>query len=535
MARAAGWSSQRANECRCVKKWRLPVYLGEGVVLCTMRSSQDGRLVAAVKVGSAVYPADPPYDPSRAYPEYPFGSVGGENVVYAGVREVLRQLALDVDNYGDATWNPLAGLVRPGDKVVVKPNFLWHAHKYHRDEWQQVITHGSVIRAVVDYVLIALRGRGEVCIMDGPQLDADWNGILDRSGVGKVCEWYRQRSPVPVSLLDLRDTWEDVRGDVLYCRSSLPGDPLGSVEVNLGARSRFVDHGGSGRYYGASYDQAETNFHHSAGRHEYRISRTAAAADVFINLPKMKTHKKVGVTLCLKNLVGINTGRNWLPHHTDGDPSSGGDQFPVASIRSRSERWGVRNLERLTLRWPRLFAPVYRGAKLICTPIWGHTSDTIRTGNWHGNDTAWRMVQDINRCLLYSDDTGFPHASPKRYFAVVDGIVAGDNEGPAAPDRCETGVLVAGLNPVAVDCATTRLMGFDPMRIAMLREAFAPSGLPLAPFCYQDIEVASNWPEWRGKLVELRGDCTYHFKPHQGWRSAIEWTDAGPAPGLHDP
>lgn len=442
-------------------------------------------------------------------------------------------LGLDRARFGSPDWNPLGEIVRPGNKVIIKPNFLWHAHKYHRDEWQQVITHGSVVRAVIDYVLLALQGRGEVWITDGPQLDADWNEILRRTGVGQVCEWLASQSSVPVRLLDLRDEWEDVRGEVLYGTTRLPGDPAGGLEVNLGSRSRFVGHRGAGRYYGATYDQAETNFHHSDGRHNYRISRTVGSADVFINLPKMKTHKKVGVTLSLKNLVGINTGRNWLPHHTDGDPSNGGDQFPVASVRSKSERWGIRNLERLTLRHPRLFAPVFRLAKTVATPLFGHTKETIRTGNWHGNDTCWRMVQDINRCLLYSDGHSFPTAQSKRYFSLVDGVVAGDNEGPAAPDHFEAGVLVAGFNPVAVDCVTARLMGFDPMRIPMLREAFAPSELPLASFSYPEIAIASNRPEWRGNITALSDQATYHFKSHFAWRGQIEWREASALASRH--
>lgn len=55
-------------------------------------------------------------------------------------------------------------------------------------------------------------------------------------------------------------------------------------------------------------------------------------ADVFINLPKMKVHKKTGVTLSLKNLVGINADKNWLPHYSGGSPRNGGDQFSNINI-----------------------------------------------------------------------------------------------------------------------------------------------------------------------------------------------------------
>lgn len=482
-----------------------------------------GPATAACKLASTKYAAAPPFHPGAKYPEISNTQVGPPNHVFEGIRQLLHVLELDAQRYGTPEWNPLGAIIRPGDKVVLKPNFLSHAHRYDREQWEQVITHGSVIRAVVDYVLIALQGRGEVWIADGPQLDSNWDLILQRTGMADVMQWYRQSSKVPVKLVDLRDSWEDVRGDVLYGTKQLPGDPAGAVEVDLANRSRFTGHNGSGRYYGANYDRAETNHHHTGGRHEYRISKTVATADVFINLPKMKTHKKVGVTLCLKNLVGINSGRNWLPHHTDGDAASGGDQFPERSLRNRSERWGIRNLERLTQTNPKVFAPFYRFAKRICTPIWGHTNQAIRSGNWHGNDTCWRMVHDINRCTLYSDGTAFPTARPKRFFAIVDGIVAGEGDGPAAPNRLEVGVLVAGFNPVAVDCVATRLMGFDPMRVATLREAFAPADLPLAPFSYADISIKSNLREWTATITDLKDEDTLHFKPHFGWRGKIEW------------
>ena len=53
-------------------------------------------------------------------------------------------------------------------------------------------------------------------------------------------------------------------------------------------------------------------------------------ADVVINLPKLKTHKKTGVTISLKNMVGINGYRNCLPHHTIGTPDASGDEFAAA-------------------------------------------------------------------------------------------------------------------------------------------------------------------------------------------------------------
>jgi uncharacterized protein (DUF362 family) len=105
--------------------------------------------------------------------------------------------------------------------------------------------------------------------------------------------------------------------------------------VALNLASEFVGYSGLGHLYGASYDMEETNTRHAGTRHEYLLCRTPMEADVFINLPKLKTHKKVGVTCALKNLVGINANKNWLPHHTEGTPEQGGDQFPAGTVKAR--------------------------------------------------------------------------------------------------------------------------------------------------------------------------------------------------------
>jgi len=426
---------------------------------------------------------------------------------------------------------------------MLKPNFLAEGHGIRRAEWEQVITHGSLVRAVLDYVLLALDGHGAVSVADGPQYDSDWDLILARTGTREVVEYCRSVGSVPIELIDLREYKQEVRGDVIQHRVQLPSDPRGGIVTDLGAASAFVGHGGAGRYYGSDYDQAETNRHHSDGRHEYRLSATATEADVFINLPKLKTHKKVGVTLCLKNLVGINVGRNWLPHHTDGDPGSGGDQFRDGSLKGAAERALVRRLQRGALH-SRLVALLYAAAKAIGKPFFGRTARVTRHGNWAGNDTAWRMVLDINRCLLYSGAGEFPRPAAKGYFAFVDGVIGGDGDGPACPDPVASGAIVAGGNPAAVDAVCTRLMGFDPMRLPQLRGAFAPHSLPLARFGLEDVTVVSNEAAWQGRLVEMRH--TFQFKPHFGWVDAIEASgrsqergvvsaaaDSPPAPHLH--
>ena len=105
------------------------------------------------------YPSEPPFHPDTAYREYR-GALGPRNPVYAAVRDTLRLMKLDPENEETDRWNPLKTVVFPEDRVVLKPNLLSHRHKDRHGDLECVITHGSVIRAVLDYVMLALKGRG---------------------------------------------------------------------------------------------------------------------------------------------------------------------------------------------------------------------------------------------------------------------------------------------------------------------------------------------------------------------------------------
>ena len=66
----------------------------------------------------------------------------------------------------------------------------------------------------------------------------------------------------------------------------------------------------------------------------------------------------------------------------------------------------------------RMFVPVKKLGRLY----FGDTQTVVRSGNWHGNDTCWRMVLDLNKCLFLFDGAGARRKEPLRYLAVVDGI-----------------------------------------------------------------------------------------------------------------
>jgi uncharacterized protein (DUF362 family) len=412
--------------------------------------------------------------------------------------------------------------IRPGDRVVLKPNWVKEHDERQPgpDAWTHVVTHPTVIEAVVRWVAEKLAGRGSITICDAPQTDSSFTALRTYCGLDDVLARCRAEFPGPtIDLLDLRpEEWRAVDG-VVVGKTKLLGDPLGSTHIHLNAASEFVGYHGQGRLYGASYDMAETNDRHAGDRHEYLLCRTPMDADVFINLPKLKTHKKVGLTCALKNLVGINANKNWLPHHTEGTPEQGGDQFPKATAKARLEHSWMGTAKRWLKDRPglsRLFVPVKKAGRLV----FGDTQRVVRSGNWYGNDTCWRMVLDLNKCLFFFDGLGQVRTKPLRYLAVVDGIVGGEGSGPMSPDPRGCGLVIAGTHPVAVDCVAATLMGFDWTKIPLLQHSFEMKSLNFTPFGPDAIEVTSDKTAWNNRVDQL--EDAFDFKPHFGWTGAIE-------------
>jgi hypothetical protein len=267
--------------------------------------------------------------------------------------------------------------------------------------------------------------------------------------------------------------------------------------------------------------------------HRYAVSGTVLNADVVISVPKLKVHKKVGVTLNVKGLVGINTNKNYLVHYRLGSPSRGGDQLP--DHIPRGDRLLVRTqrmlYDRLLARRSPAADRVYHGLRWAyrsaVKPFLRFTPGTLQVdgGNWHGNDTAWRMALDLLRVFVFGGRDGRLHDTPqRRMFCVVDGIVGGQGDGPLRPDRAEAGCLVGGIHPLAVDLVAARLMGFDPGTIRTLAVGSSRGeeyGLPdpgAVRLRLSDGQVleGEEWrsPEWASPIPA--------FRPHPGWTGRVE-------------
>jgi uncharacterized protein (DUF362 family) len=360
------------------------------------------------------------------------------NAIYAAVWELLQ---------------PLNGTIKPGQTIVLKPNLVAHRNRGGGDLYA-VITHPSIIQGVADYCYAALQGRGRIIIADAPQYDCDWSKLMDATGLSQVADLYGG----VMELLDLRSYWS--RGRHLASQlEPLPGDPLGTVWVDLGKESAFADMS-TDRMVGACYWRDELKTYHSDGRHEYALSRTVLEADLVISLPKMKVHKKTGVTLNAKNLVGICTNKNTLPHYRLGPPREGGDQYPDMLLLPMER--ALIGLERWM--YDHLLAPKKRTLEYLHRAIyWLHNHTTRRigfkvdeskraldAGNWYGNDTAWRMVADVQ--------AAFDRERKGRTFSIIDGVIGGEGNGPLAPDAIQSGVLIGGEDFAAVDRTAGQLM-----------------------------------------------------------------------------
>jgi uncharacterized protein (DUF362 family) len=437
----------------------------------------------------------------------------------AAVEAAVRELLAGV--LGSSIENPLTGFVEEGNTVLIKPNMIRESH-LSNPSWEQVITHGTVIRAVVDLCHTALNGTGRIVIGDGPQNDADFGAIRRVLGLDQLRDHYERERGYPIDVYDFRvEKWVRGADGVTTDKIALPGDPRGFVEFDLGDRSEFTE---DRDYYGADADFRETQRYHSGGVNKYLLSRTPLQADVLINLPKLKTHKKAGVTLSLKNLVGVHGHRNYLPHHVMGTPRRGGDEYPDASLMNEIQGLATRMLKATLARQGGKGGPLARVIKRLGYRFFGSTEEVVRSGNWHGNDTTWRMVLDLNKILFYGDPEGAlsDTMATRKYLTVVDGIVGGQGNGPLAPDPKPFGLLIGGVNPVAVDCVCATLMGFDVGKIPKLRNAFSMGALPLVSFAREDIEVRSNREELNQPLHQIGGEHVARFEPHFGWKGHIE-------------
>jgi uncharacterized protein (DUF362 family) len=470
------------------------------------------------------YCSDFPFSPSENYPEYPFSDYSGsENPVYKSMRNHLRNLGLDAARYNSMEWNPFGEFDLRGKKIVIKPNLVIHTHKMGEDIWS-IITHPSLIRVMLDYIYIATEGNCEVIIGDSPVQVADFERLVEICQLNKLCSYFHDKG-LNIGIKDFRLSRAlcDEKGRIKTIIQS--GDSNECCPVNLGSGSTFCDIDSSYKHYRvADYDRREMLKHHYPGHHEYLISRSVLESDFFINLPKVKTHLRAGVTLSLKNLVGINCSKDRLPHHRQGAKSKNSDEyekfylFQWLEILLEEHAWFYKNafLKRTILFLAKVFGKTHRIIR-NCLNQKFYTE-----GSWHGNDTVWRMCLDMNKIMFYSDDKGQmnPKKVDRKYLTILDGIIGGEKEGPLSPTPINSGFTVGAFNPAVSDSVTAVLMGLDPEKIPIIKNSFFKGDWSICDKNPEDITIRSTKKELNGTPRDI-GIFT-QFEPSSGWKGQIE-------------
>jgi len=485
----------------------------------------------------ARYPSYPPFHPSIRYPEYPFTDIASEvNEVYDGTRQLLVLSRLDHEHYGTPEWNPLSVFIKPGMTVLLKPNLVFQGPANNKILVQTLVTHGSVVRAMADYCILALKGRGHIILGDAPLQSGVFEEIVRMSGINSTMDFYkssggsRATKGITLEMNDFRTEamrFQRSRSGVVTSKEiyKLPGDPNGYRVVNLGSRSCLHPiRDDFRRFRVTDYNPHLMKYAHNLADNKYLIANSVLQADVVIELPKIKTHRKAGITGCLKNNIGINGHKDWLPHHRTGSKAEGGDEYlhknAIKKIITMINDFEDVFLQGNKARHINVFTSI---AQLLLLRVQGYLQkDPYSEGSWYGNDTLWRTILDLNKILLYADKSGRVRDVPqRRRLYLCDAIFAGEGEGPLEPSPRREGLMLFGQDPVMVDLAVAEIMGFDYRKIPSIRRAFKQDDLPITNYQPSNMQVVSNAGEWNDKGIKgLPGRRC--FTPTRSWQNHIE-------------
>lgn len=420
--------------------------------------------------------------------------------------------------------NLIAGLieknihVNQGEKVFIKPNWVIDPIKGKEDRWAATTTNVAMIDAVLKVLNSKLGGKGHIIIGDSPMGRTNIKKIHTLTGIKNIVSKYRT-SELQIDIIDIRNYYLKCVEDMLIQRIDLDGDPRGNNVVELGCDSRFYEK--ENKNYGFVDNVIPVCNFHNEKHNSYVVSQSVLDCDLFINLPKLKTHRSAGMTCAMKNLVGITANKNSVPHRTKGSVTEGGDSYPANQkniFEADSESRGImRKIAKYNNPFINyLFVP----AKILYNKIFGRDN----SGYWHGNDTIWRSIIDLNRILLYSDKQGqMQDTIQRRYICIADAIVAGEQEGPLIPTAKKCDIILVSDNPVALDTVACKFMGFNIEKLPFLNSAYNKMRWPLVNFEKSDVKIISDIEKWNNRFAaSITRDESFRFIPVEGWKGNVE-------------
>ena len=467
------------------------------------------------------------FSPSVSYPEYLWKDVtsAARNDVYDLFRKCLIDAELDKEHIGTEKWNPLGAYIKAGDTVLIKPNWVEdkNSNKSVQDKLNCLVTNPSLIRAITDYVIIALGDTGRIIIGDAPMQGCDLDNMFRIKEYDRLFEFYHSKG-VRLEVCDLRKyhVLSVTHGTV--SKPILTESKTGSIAVDISSESMHCEKDFKNPVYKVSdYLTSDTKKYHSQGKHIYEVNRLALEADVIINVPKPKTHRLAGMTAACKNFVGITYEKASLPHRVLGGKKDGGDSYLKSnSFKNLMQKFDEKRTEYSIKEKYRLAKIMDLGMKAAYVIGSSISGDKYRIGSWYGNDTIWRTTVDLNYILRFADKSGKVQDDVQRTIITIgDMIVCGQKSGPVGPDPKYLGMIMMSDDVLLFDWVMCEIMGFDRKKLPMLNSKGA----------FRKLGVASP-KESNAKMITVNGarchvsdfhsDKEWHFDPHPNWKGHIE-------------
>jgi uncharacterized protein (DUF362 family) len=395
------------------------------------------------------------------------------------LRSLFFEAGLDGARYGSADWNPLGAIISPQDKIVIKPNWVHHWNGTGKG-LDCLITHPSVIEAILHYVAKA-RPRS-IAVCDAPIQGCDFEALMASCRVKEMIESF-QANDVDIMVKDWRCT---IRPSENFSDRTIEGcRPREDYILYDLAHESALDAISTAQsdFRVTMYDPDLLNCTHGRGKHQYVIARDAIEADVVINVPKLKTHKKACITGALKNMVGMNGHKEYL---------------------RMIARRALSNMAVAGMAVAKLFG-----------------EDNNYDGSWHGNDTVWRMTLDIQRILHYGMTDGtLNNQVQRRVLTITDAIIAGQGEGPLSTTPVDLGIMTLGMSPPAIEWVHAILMGLNPERIPLTRESFSLHRYPLVHFRPSSIVIRVQGSSIPSDDLFMKYGKTFQLPA--GWQGHVE-------------
>jgi uncharacterized protein (DUF362 family) len=468
------------------------------------------NVVAVARARAAYEDCD---DPSCAP-----GIGGASTSADVALHQLFRTWRLDPEHYGTLAWNPLAALIPVGSKILIKPNWVFHENQRGAG-LDCLITHSSFIEAVAKYV--GLTNPKQLIIGDAPIQGCDFERLRRLAGIDQMAERLHRRG-LQFSIADFRRT---IRKPNSHERSEGVREVENFVLFDLKKDSLLESlSDDASKFRVTMYNPDLLHRTHGAGRHQYLIAKEVIDANVVVNLPKLKSHRKACVTGALKNLVGINGNKEYLPHHRKGGSESGGDCYAGRPGWKRAaEDWLDEANRRPSGATQAAFAWMAGTAERIAAKF---GADENLEGSWYGNDTIWRTCLDLQRILRYGRLDGSLAATPQRaVISITDAMIGGEGEGPLGNTPVPSGFVTGSLSTAATEWVHARLMGFDPEKIPLIREAFGKFKYPLTDFSPDSIRVwLADTEKPAQDIFPFEGRA---FVPPRGWQGHCELDEGG--------